>query len=115
MAAAYVMTALRSGPDGLAATESAARLREFGPNRLPEPRGPSLLRQAFAQLVHFFALILWAAAGLALLGGLPQLAAAIAVVVVLNGLFSFVQEYRADRRRARSERSCPTSDLPPDR
>jgi magnesium-transporting ATPase (P-type) len=48
------------------------------------------------QLTHFFALLLWAAAGLAWLGGLPQLAVAIVVVIIVNGVFAFVQEYRAD-------------------
>ena len=47
--------------------------------------------------MHFFALLLWAAAALAFVGGLPQLGVAIAIVVVLNGVFAFVQEYRADR------------------
>ena len=47
--------------------------------------------------MHFFALLLWAAAALAVVGGLPQLGVAIVVVVLLNGAFAFVQEYRADR------------------
>ena len=49
------------------------------------------------QAVHFFAIMLWVAAGLALVAGLPELAVAIVVVVVVNAVFSFVQEYRADR------------------
>jgi calcium-translocating P-type ATPase len=49
------------------------------------------------QFTHFFALLLWAAAGLACLGGLPELAVAIVVVILVNGVFAFVQEYRADR------------------
>ena len=50
------------------------------------------------QLVHFFALMLWAAAVLAFVGGMPQLGwAIIAVVIVVNGVFSFAQEYRAER------------------
>ena len=48
-------------------------------------------------MVHFFALLLWAAAALAVVGGLPELGVAIVVVVLLNGAFAFVQEYRADR------------------
>ncbi len=52
-------------------------------------------------MVHFFAIMLWVAAGLALLAGMPALAIAIAVVVVLNGTFSFVQEYRADQAAER--------------
>ncbi|MGZ4539338.1 MAG: cation-translocating P-type ATPase [Blastococcus sp.] len=81
---------------GLTAAE-AVRRRPPGGNRLPGERPPSPLRLLVAQLVHFFALLLWAAAVLAYIGGLPQLAVAIVVVVVLNGVFAFVQEYRADR------------------
>ncbi|RBY87733.1 cation-transporting P-type ATPase [Blastococcus sp. TF02A-30] len=77
--------------------EEAARRRPPGGNRLPVEGPPSPVRLLVAQLVHFFALLLWAAAALAFVGGMPQLAVAIVVVVVLNGLFAFVQEYRADR------------------
>jgi magnesium-transporting ATPase (P-type) len=41
--------------------------------------------------------MLWVAAILAAVGGLPQLAVAIVVVVLINGLFSFAQEERASR------------------
>lgn len=48
-------------------------------------------------MVHFFALMLWVAGGRAILAGMPQLGFAIFVVIVLNGVFAFVQEYRAER------------------
>jgi magnesium-transporting ATPase (P-type) len=86
---------------GLTAAEAAARLRRDGRNVLPSGHGPSALRQLLAQLTHFFAVMLWIAAGLAWLAGLPQLAVAIAIVVLLNGIFSFAQEYRADRATTR--------------
>jgi magnesium-transporting ATPase (P-type) len=60
-------------------------------------------------MVHFFALLLWAAAALALLAGLPQLTVAIAAVIVLNGSFAFVQERRAEHAAER------VSDLVPRR
>ena len=102
-----VVRALGSGEGGLSSGEAAARLSEFGPNRLPEPEGPSLPRQLAAQMLHFFALILWTAAALALLGGMPELAVAIALVVVLNGLFSFAQELRAERATRALRRLLP--------
>jgi calcium-translocating P-type ATPase len=49
------------------------------------------------QLFHFFAIMLWVAAALALVAGLPQLSVAIAAVVVVNGAFAFAQERRAER------------------
>ena len=49
------------------------------------------------QVIHFFALMLWVAACLAFVAGMPELGVAIIVVVLVNGAFSFAQEYRADR------------------
>ena len=82
---------------GLTDAEAAARLQQVGPNRFPRPRGPTLGRRLVEQLVHFFALMLWIAAGLAFVGGLPELGVAIIVVILVNGAFSFVQEYRTER------------------
>jgi magnesium-transporting ATPase (P-type) len=48
-------------------------------------------------MVHFFALMLWCAAGMAVVAGMPQLGVAIVVVIVLNGAFAFAQEARATR------------------
>ncbi len=91
----------RAGPGafakGLTAHEAAARLASDGPNRLPAAPGVPAWRQLAAQFVHFFAMMLWVAAALAVLAGMPELGAAIAIVVVLNGVFAFAQEYRAER------------------
>jgi magnesium-transporting ATPase (P-type) len=84
-------------PKGLTAPEAAARLRLDGPNRLPAKPGFPVWRQLGAQLVHFFAIMLWVAGGLAILAGMPQLGVAIFVVIVFNAIFAFVQEYRAER------------------
>ncbi len=86
---------------GLTTAEAELALRRDGPNTLPAPRGRNPVFVLAGQMVHFFALMLWAAAGLALLAGMPALAIAIGVVVVLNGAFSFAQEYRADRAAER--------------
>ncbi len=88
---------LGSAREGLPTDEAAARLRRVGPNRLPQAEGPGVLRRAIDQLVHFFALLLWAAAILAFIGGMPQLGVAIAIVVLINGAFSLIQEERAFR------------------
>ncbi|MGN6302756.1 MAG: cation-translocating P-type ATPase [Angustibacter sp.] len=86
---------------GLSDVDAAARLAASGRNLLPRPPRVRPLRLLAAQLVHFFAVMLWVAAGLALLAGMPALSVAIAVVVLLNGGFSFAQEYRADRAAER--------------
>ena len=50
------------------------------------------VRELAAQMIHFFALMLWVAGALAFVAGLPELGIAIFVVVVVNGVFAFVQE-----------------------
>jgi magnesium-transporting ATPase (P-type) len=96
-----VMATSTAPPDGLSSDEARSRLRRDGANLLPPPPRPHPLRLLTAQLVHFFALMLWTAALLAWVAGMPALAVAIAVVVLLNGVFSFAQEFRADRAAER--------------
>ncbi len=97
LAPAAVYAALGSSRDGLAEDEARARLAHYGPNRLEEVPRRSVIRDLLAQLVHLFALLLWAAAAIAWLLGMPQLAWAIVGVIVINGLFSYWQEYEAER------------------
>ena len=92
-----VFAALGSGPEGLSSGEAEVRLRRIGPNAIPGSRGPSPARQLLEQMIHLFALMLWVAAILAFVGGMPQLGWAIIAVVIINGVFSFAQEYRAER------------------
>ena len=92
-----VLVDLETANEGLSSGEAETRLSSQGPNLLPQARGPSLARQLFDQMFHFFALMLWVASGLAFIGRMPQLGVAIIAVIILNGLFSFAQEYRAER------------------
>ena len=86
---------------GLSRAEVAARLATDGPNRLPPPERQPAWRRLVGEMVHFFALMLWVAGVLAFVAGLPQLGVAIFVVVVINGVFAFVQEERAERAAER--------------
>ncbi len=92
---------------GLSTEEAARRSAAQGPNRLPKPPRPSQLVQLLRQLTHLLALLLWVAAALALLAGVPELSVAIVVVVILNAAFAFAQEYRADRSAERLDEMLP--------
>ncbi len=82
---------------GLSTAEVDLRRKRDGANVVPPPRRTPAWRQLVAQLTHFFAGMLWVAAALALVAGMPSLAGAIVVIVVLNGVFAFLQEHKADR------------------
>ena len=101
----------RTAPTGLTSEEVASRLARDGPNLLPEPKRPGVLRVLAAQLTHLLALLLWVAAGLALLAGMPELAVAIVVIILLNGLFAFWQEHRADRSTQKLRALLPSATL----
>jgi magnesium-transporting ATPase (P-type) len=88
-------------PPGLTSAEAAERRRRDGPNELPAAATVSAWRAYVAQLVHFFALMLWIAGALAFVAGMPALGLAIFVVVVVNATFAFVQEHRAEHAAAR--------------
>jgi Ca2+-transporting ATPase len=94
------------GP-GLSSGEARRLLAEHGPNVLAEPPRPSHLRQLAANLVHLFALLLWGGAALAFVAGIPELGAAIVVVVLVNAAFAFAQEYRAERASDALRRMLP--------
>ncbi len=86
---------------GLSSDEARERLRASGANVLPVARARSQVRELVRQMTHFFALMLWSAAALAFLAGLPELGVAIVLVVIINGLFAFIQESRAEHAAAR--------------
>ena len=89
--------ALQTTPRGLTGAQARERLERFGSNQLPPaPRRPLILRFS-DQFLHVMALLLWVAGALAFAAGTPELGWAIWAVVLINGLFSFWQEYRAER------------------
>ncbi len=94
-------------PPGLSSREAARRLRESGRNVIEEAEGPSPLRQFLANFVQLLALLLWVGAVLALVAGMPQLSAAIVAVIVINAVFSYIQEHRAERAVAALRRILP--------
>ncbi|USC15199.1 cation-transporting P-type ATPase [Rhodococcus aetherivorans] len=95
--------------DGLTGREAAARLRRDGPNQLPAARRVPWWRRLIAQLTHFFALLLWFASALAFVAGMPELGIAVIVVIVVNGIFAFVQQERAEKAAERLGELLPTT------
>jgi P-type Ca2+ transporter type 2C len=82
---------------GLTSAQAADRLRSAGPNVLAAARPPHWVRRFLRNFTHLFALLLWAGAVLAWVGGMPELAAAVVAVIFVNAVFSFAQEFRAER------------------
>lgn len=95
------------GISGLSSAEAALRLERAGANRLPEVRAVPGWRRLLAELTHFFAVMLWVAAALAFVAGMPQLGIAIIVVIVVNGVFAYIQQERAQHAAAKLRELLP--------
>jgi len=108
------------GESGLGAAEIPGRLERYGPNRLPSPPPPSVLRLVYAQIADVTVLALVAAAVIALTIALIQGVGttlerygdtgAIMGIVVLNAVLGILQQKRADRAlSALQELTAPTA------
>lgn len=105
---AAVFEHLASTPDGLSPREAAARLQSYGPNRLEEQRRRPLILTFLANFTHLMAWLLWAGGLIGFVTGMPQLGLAIWMVNLLNGAFSFWQEYQAERATEALKRLLPS-------
>ncbi|MDP2991839.1 MAG: HAD-IC family P-type ATPase [Deltaproteobacteria bacterium] len=99
-----VLRHLLTSESGLTEEESKKRFLEFGPNEIREVRKTSLSIRFLKQFTHFLAILLWIGAGLAFLSeylhpgeGMLTLGLAIAGVIFINAVFTFIQEYKAEK------------------
>ena len=108
------LASLHTSAAGLTASEAERRRSEFGPNHVEEVRRESLLLAFAREFTHFFAIILWLGAALAFFAeyfdpgqGMARLGVAIVCVILINGVFSFWQAYKAERAVAALRQLLP--------
>jgi len=89
---------------GLSAAEAAERMARHGPNALHEKRGRSPWRMLLDQFTDFMIIVLIGAAVISGIVGDVQDTIAIIVIVILNAVIGFIQEYRAERAMAALKR-----------
>ncbi len=89
---------------GLSSEEASKRHQTFGFNVLEEREKKSLVLWFGKHLVNFFALLLWTGAVLAFVSeylvpgeGNLYIGIALAGVVILNAVFTFIQEYQSEQ------------------
>ncbi len=107
LTAEAALASARSTPAGLTSEEAGRRLAESGPNELRPASNRLPWRHFLAQFTHLMAVLLWIGAALAMVIRLPQLAVAIVAVILINGAFSYWQEYRAEKATAELSRLLP--------
>jgi Ca2+-transporting ATPase len=85
--------------NGLSDEEAKKRLELYGLNQIKGKKKRSLILRFLDNFIHLLAIILWIAAALCFIPGvdMPQLGYAIIMVIVINAVFSFMQEFRAEK------------------
>ena len=82
---------------GLTSQEVQDRLNTYGPNQIKEGKKTSLLLKLVSNFTHLMAILLWVGGLVALIARMPELTIAIWLVNIINGAFSFWQEFRAEK------------------
>tara|TARA_R110002095_G_scaffold199834_1_gene179836 strand:- start:945 stop:3620 length:2676 start_codon:yes stop_codon:yes gene_type:complete len=95
-----VQEKLQSSDQGLTSEEAQQRREHYGLNELIEKKRKSLWMMFLDQFKDFMILVLIAAAVIAGMIGEPVDTIAIAVIILLNAVLGFVQEYRAEKAMA---------------
>ncbi len=95
-----VIERLNSSLQGLSNEEARRRLVEYGPNELREKKKKGPLMLFLDQFRDFMILVLIAAAVVSGIVGDASDTIAITVIVILNAVIGFVQEYRAEKAMA---------------
>jgi Ca2+-transporting ATPase len=103
-----VFTSLETSPNGLTASEVEARHSLYGSNQLSKLPGEPAWRKFLSFTTHPMALVLWAAGGIALWLHEPTLGIIIWIVVLVNAVFSYWREYRAEQATAALEHLLPS-------
>lgn len=104
-----VFEGLASSPEGLTQEEAEKRLVVFGRNVLKEHKGKPLYKKFLANFTHLMAILLWVGGVVGIIAKMPQLAIAIWMVNIINGAFSFWQEFRAEKATDALKKILPTT------
>ncbi|MFC2157067.1 calcium-translocating P-type ATPase, SERCA-type [Acidobacteriota bacterium] len=91
------LAVLNTTVEGLPLEEARSRRDKFGPNILEDPKKISVFRLMLSQFSSPLIWILFGAAGISLVIGEAADAAVIGVIILLNALVGFLQEYNAER------------------
>lgn len=103
-----VYQAMQTSKNGLTDAEAGTRQLKYGHNVLAKAKGESNLKKFIKNFTSLMAILLWVAGLIAFMADLTELGIAIWAVNVINGCFSFWQEYQAGKATDALENMLPS-------
>ncbi len=94
---------------GLSQEEAERRLEQYGKNELAQKKQDSMLKKLLANFTSLMAVLLWAGGIMAIISGSLQLGISIFCVNLINGLFSFFQEFKAEKATNALQQMLPAN------
>uniref|UniRef100_UPI00046CC102 cation-translocating P-type ATPase n=2 Tax=Streptococcus TaxID=1301 RepID=UPI00046CC102 len=93
---------------GLSDEEVAVRQKKYGLNLLSEVKQESIILLFLKNFTSLMAILLWVGGFVAIVSNSLELGLAIWMVNVINGIFSFIQEYRASQATQALKKMLPS-------
>ena len=119
---------LETADTGITQKSARERLETYGPNKLKAIRRTPLIVRFIYNFTNLLAILMWVGSGLSFWAGMPEAGWACMGVVFVNAIFSFWQEFKAEKAidalkklipsyarviRDDTETKVPTSDIVP--
>jgi len=119
---------LASGDNGISKISAQKRLEVYGYNKLKAIRKTPIIIRFVTHFTNLLAILMWLASGLSFWANMPEAGWACIGVVLINAIFSFWQEFKAEKAidalkrlipsyarviREGKENKVPTSDIVP--
>lgn len=98
-----------SSDNGLTAEEAVKRLGKYGRNVIAQKKGKPVIIVFLVNFISLMAILLWIGGAIAFIAQMPELGIAIWLVNVINGVFSFCQEYRAGKATEALKKMLPSN------
>jgi len=88
---------LETADNGITERSAQERLEAYGPNKLKAIRRTPLVVRFFYNFTNLLAALMWIGSGFSFWAGMPEAGWACIAVIVVNAIFSFWQEFKAEK------------------
>ncbi len=88
---------LETGDSGITKTSARERLEVYGSNKLKAIRRTPLIIRFIYNFTNLLAILMWVGSGLSFWAKMPEAGWACIVVIFINAVFSFWQEFKAEK------------------